>query len=253
MFKWGGCTDVGQTRPINEDGYYISEYSEALDAIYAMVADGMGGHRAGEVASTLAIREISEVINQGFSLDMTVADSKELLAKAVKRANRVIYDKSMEEAGCRGMGTTLTLCFAYGDKAMIAHVGDSRAYLLRGGVLHRITADHSLVQELLSSGRITEEEAEHHPQKNVITRALGTDSDVEIDLYEFTLHAGDMILLCTDGFSNMLTDAEIKKLLQDGQDTALDRLAEQLVTAANLAGGYDNITAVLLTKESGLR
>lgn len=252
MFKWGGCTDIGKTRPINEDGFYISEYSKEADAMYAIVADGMGGHRAGEVASTLAIREISELVNGGFMPNMTVADTKELLGRAVKQANRAIYDKSMEDVGYRGMGTTLTLCFVYGEKAMVAHVGDSRAYLLRGDALHRITTDHSLVQELLSSGRITEEEAEHHPQKNVITRALGTDSDVEIDLYEFTLRADDVLLFCTDGFSNLLPDGEIKKLLQQGHGKEPQQLADDLVAEANRAGGYDNITVVLLTKESGL-
>lgn len=252
MLHCAGCTDVGRTRPINEDGYYLSEYSQELDAAYAMVADGMGGHKAGEVASAMAIREISETINQSCSGSMTVAELKELLGRAVKKANSAIYAQSRSDEGCRGMGTTLTLCFLQGDKALIAHVGDSRAYLLRQDTLHQVTVDHSLVQELLQSGRITAEEAAHHPQKNVITRALGTDSGVEIDLYEFTLSPGDLLLLCTDGLSNMLSDDELADILKEGYGGSLSRLAERLIASANEQGGYDNITAVLLTKESGL-
>ncbi len=249
MLKWGGCTDLGKTRPINEDGYYISAYSEELDAAYAMVADGMGGHQAGEVASTMAIRQISELINEGFSGDMTMADVKELLGRAVKQANSMIYEKSRGDTTCRGMGTTLTLCFILGSRALVAHVGDSRAYLLRQGVLHQITTDHSLVQELLQSGRITAAEAAHHPQKNVITRALGTDFDVEIDIYEFSICSGDMLLLSTDGLTNLVPDEDITAILTGSTGGSLEQLAGKLVAGANERGGYDNITAVLGKKE----
>lgn len=249
MLKWGGCTDLGKTRPINEDGYYISAYSEELDAAYAMVADGMGGHQAGEVASTMAIRQISTLINEGFSCDMTIADVKDLLGHAVKQANSMIYEKSRGDTACRGMGTTLTLCFILGGRALVAHVGDSRAYILRQGVLHQITTDHSLVQELLQSGRITAAEAEHHPQKNVITRALGTDSDVEIDIYEFSICVGDMLLLSTDGLTNLMPDADITEILTNSTGDSLEQLAGKLVAGANERGGHDNITAVLGVKE----
>ena len=251
MLRFEGYTDVGQTRPINEDSFYLSEYSQELDAAYVMVADGMGGHQAGEVASSMAITQISDVINQGFMADMSPSAIKELLVRGIKKANSVIYDKGQTEEGCRGMGTTVTLCFILGETAFIAHVGDSRAYILRQGVLHQITVDHSLVQELLQNGKITEEEAANHPQKNVITRALGTDAGVEIDLYEFTLCDGDLMLLCTDGLSNMLPDEVLTKMMQEGNG-ALHILAKELVAAANERGGFDNITAVVLTKESGL-
>ncbi|MBE7010593.1 MAG: Stp1/IreP family PP2C-type Ser/Thr phosphatase [Ruminococcaceae bacterium] len=249
MLRWGGCTDVGQTRPINEDGYYISDYSSKFDAIYAIVADGMGGHRAGEIASGLALGLVSEAVNRRFFAQMNAQGLKELLAEAVREANRMIYEKSVSEIGCDGMGTTITLCLVFGNYAMIAHVGDSRAYMLRGGALHQITTDHSLVQELLRKGQITPEEAEKHPQKNVITRALGTDTDVDIDIYEFSVCSGDCILLCSDGLSNMLSDNEIKEALMHEKEKSENALAEGLIDLANQKGGYDNITAVILKKD----
>lgn len=249
MIRWGGCTDVGRTRPINEDGYYISDYSAAYDAIYAIVADGMGGHQAGEIASGLALKQVSDAINKGFFAQMTEQDLKKLLASAVREANKNIYEMSMSEIGCVGMGTTITICVLFGSYAMIAHVGDSRAYAMRGNALHQITSDHSLVQELLKSGQITAEEAENHPQKNVITRALGTDSDVDIDIYEFTVYAGDCIMLCTDGLSNLVTNQEIKEILSKNKHTSENALAESLIDLANQKGGFDNITAVILKKD----
>ena len=249
MLLWGGCTDLGRTRPINEDGYYISEYSKEYDAMYAVVADGMGGHKAGEVASSLAVEQVSYDVNRGFYGGMSVAELKDLLVTAVKHANRLVYDKSQEDQACLGMGTTLTLCFLEGDRGIVAHVGDSRAYLLRGESLHQITTDHSLVNELVTNGKITAEEAINHPQKNVITRALGTSQGVEIDLYEFTIQSGDILLLCSDGLSNMLSDSELAELMQTGREKALSDVAEQMVAAANEKGGLDNITAVLLMKE----
>ena len=150
------------------------------------------------------------------------------------------------------MGTTLTLCFISGEQAVVAHVGDSRAYMFRKNKLHQITTDHSLVNELVKNGQITPEEAANHPQKNVITRALGTDSGVEIDLYEFKLRPDDMLLLCSDGLSNMLSDSELLEHLAQGRNKTPEKLTEQLVLSANEKGGLDNITAVLLTKESEL-
>ncbi len=250
MLNGGGCTDLGRTRPINEDGYYISDYSSEYDAIYAVVADGMGGHQAGEVASTMAICEIRETVNERCIGDMTESDLKDMLITAVKKANRLIYQKSQEEESFGGMGTTVTMCLIYRDKAFVAHVGDSRAYMLREGQLHQITTDHSLVYELVKIGQITAEEAAHHPQKNVITRALGTDSGVEIDLYEFSVLPGDLVLLCSDGLTNMLSDSELTGILTEKQNDSLTELAERLILRANEKGGFDNITAVLLAKDS---
>ncbi len=250
MIRSGGCTDVGRTRPMNEDGYYISEYSQEIDGLYAIVADGMGGHQAGEVASAMATQQISESINQSYTEGMTTGELKELLVKVLKKANSAIYEKSINESSCGGMGTTITLGFVVGETGVVAQVGDSRAYMFRGGKLHQITTDHSLVQELMQNGQITAEEAASHPQKNVITRALGTDPGVEIDLYEFKVQPEDMLLLCTDGLSNMLQEDELTAILAEFQGGSMERLAMQLVHRANEKGGFDNITAVLLTKES---
>ena len=252
MIKWGGGTDVGRTRPMNEDGYYISEYSREFEALYAIVADGMGGHKAGEIASSMALEQVSETVNRGFRGDMSVSEIKSLLVSAIKHANQSIYEKSQAESSYGGMGTTLTLCFISGEQAVVAHVGDSRAYMFRKNKLHQITTDHSLVNELVKNGQITPEEAANHPQKNVITRALGTDSGVEIDLYEFKLRPDDMLLLCSDGLSNMLSDSELLEHLAQGRNKTPEKLTEQLVLSANEKGGLDNITAVLLTKESEL-
>ncbi len=250
MLKGGGCTDLGRTRPINEDGYFIADYNSECDAIYAVVADGMGGHKAGEVASAMAICEIRDAVNERCFGNMTGTDIKDMLVTAVKKANRLIYQKSQEDKSFGGMGTTVTLCLLFGDKGYVAHVGDSRAYVLRDGRLHQITTDHSLVYELVKIGQITAEEAAHHPQKNVITRALGTDSGVEIDLYEFSILPGDLVLLCSDGLTNMLSDSELIAILTEKQGDSLTGLAESLISSANEKGGYDNITAVLLAKES---
>ena len=237
---------------MNEDGFYISAYSREHEALYAIVADGMGGHQAGEVASCMAIEQVSETVNQGFRGDMSLSEIKSLLVSALKRANRSIYEKSQSESSCGGMGTTLTLCLILADQAVVAHVGDSRAYMFRKHKLHQITSDHSLVNELIKNGQITADEAANHPQKNVITRALGTDAGVEIDLYEFKLRPDDMLLLCSDGLSNMLSDSELSELLAVGQTQTPLELTEKLVANANKKGGLDNITAVLLTKESEL-
>lgn len=240
----GTCTDIGKTRPINEDNFYVSEYVAKLDAIYAMVADGMGGHNAGETASEMAVGEVSGFINEYFTDQVPAEQIRDLLIAAINSANKLIYAGAQDEVRLSGMGTTLTACFCRGGHATVAHVGDSRAYIIRGDVIHKITSDHSLVAELLKNGQITPEQARSHPQKNVITRALGTDPHVEIDIYEFELQQGDVILLCTDGLSNMLTDQEMYHLARDAE--SMEEAAEALVAAANEKGGFDNITAVLL-------
>lgn len=242
--KIGTCTDLGKTRPINEDNFYVSEYVSKMNAIYAMVADGMGGHNAGETASGAAIGEVSEFINQYFTDQVPAEQIRDLLIAAIKSANKLIYSEGQDNVKFAGMGTTLTVCFLYGNHATVAHVGDSRAYIIREDVIHKITSDHSLVAELLQSGQITPEQARNHPQKNVITRAVGTDPHIEIDVYEFEVRTNDIILLCTDGLSNMLTDQEMYRLIQEAE--GMEEAAHTLVDAANENGGFDNITAVLL-------
>lgn len=240
----GTCSDVGRTRPINEDNFYVSEYARKQEALYAMVADGMGGHNAGETASEIAVEVISEFINEYFNDQIPPEQVRELLIAAINQANRLIYSDSRDNVKLSGMGTTLTACFLYGMQATVAHVGDSRAYIIRDDVIHRVTSDHSLVAELLQNGQITPEQARNHPQKNVITRAVGTDPKVEIDIYEFEIQANDIILLCTDGLSNLLSDREMYHMIREAE--SMEDAAAALVDAANEKGGLDNITAVLL-------
>lgn len=240
----GTCTDIGKTRPINEDNFYVSEYVSRPGVIYALVADGMGGHNAGETASEIATVEVSDFINRNYTVDVPQEEIKNMLTAAIKSANKKIYSGARENAAYYGMGTTITAMFYYDTYVTIAHVGDSRAYILRDDMIHKLTQDHSLVAELLANGQITPEQARNHPQKNVITRAVGTDADVTVDIYELGTQPGDIILLCTDGLSNLLSDAEIKDLIRESGK--MEDAAKALVDAANEKGGFDNITAVLM-------
>lgn len=244
MIISSGYTDKGLVREINEDNWYVNEPSPISKAFYAIAADGMGGHNAGEVASKMATTIISEYINERYSDSLSYDDLKIMLIKSVEEANSLILSESASSSEKNGMGTTLVMCFIINDKAIITHVGDSRAYILRKKAIHRITKDHSLVAQLVDEGKITEEEALNHPQKNVITRALGTDSTIDIDLCEFDLKDGDVVLLCTDGLSNMLTDDEIKSTVLKSENIII--APKNLVEQANENGGSDNITAVVL-------
>lgn len=237
-------SDVGRVRPLNEDSYYISEYAQAYDTIYAMVADGMGGHKAGEVASTAAVAEVSAFINKHYTSELSDDNVKRLLSAALKSANDKVYQMSRADEAVSGMGTTLTLLLKAGVKVFIAHVGDSRAYVLADGVIHRMTRDHSMVEELLSSGQITPAQARSHPQKNVITRAIGTEPTIEVDTLQTTAQPGDIFLLCTDGLTNLLSDSEVAALIS--QSPSMEAAASLLTQTANERGGPDNITVVLL-------
>lgn len=226
----GASTDVGRVRDHNEDGYLIDD-----DLGLVAVADGMGGHRGGEVASALAL----EVLLDEFSARHDLRD-------AVVAANDAVYERSTEDDAVRGMGTTLTAGVLGDDHEtfIVGHVGDSRAYLFRDGALRRITSDHSLVEELIQAGELTEEEAERDPRRSQITRALGLDRGVEVDLFPVVVADGDRVLLCSDGLTGMVRDDGIADLLAAERDPA--RLAQLLVDAANEAGGTDNTTVVVV-------
>ena len=239
-----GYTDKGLVREINEDNWYANEPSPVSRAFYAIVADGMGGHNAGEVASSLATNKISEYINKRYSDELSYNDLKIMLMKAIEEANRLILAESKNSTSRKGMGTTLVMCLIVNNKVIVTHVGDSRLYLIRNNVIHKVTKDHSLVAELVKEGKITEKEALTHPQKNIITRALGTDPTVEIDICEFDLIDRDIILLCTDGLSNMLSDDEILKTISESENVIIS--PKNLVDLSNERGGTDNITAVVL-------
>jgi PPM family protein phosphatase len=221
-------TDTGRQRHANEDSYF------ARSPMFA-VADGMGGAQAGEVASRIAAGAFERAPETG--------DSPESRLEAIALdANREIHDVAQRDSSTAGMGTTLTAALVDGNEVAIGHVGDSRAYVLRGGELKRLTKDHSLVEELRRQGRLTEEEAEEHPQRSIITRALGPEPEVEVDTMTFPAKAGDVFLLCSDGLTTMVSEDEIRRILSEGR--TLRSAVNKLIDAANSGGGRDNITAV---------
>jgi len=224
-----GRSDVGRQRSANEDSLVIAPP-------FFAVADGMGGAKAGEVASATAI----EVF--GGERDSSEAAEAQL-ARIVREANRRIHALAVSDESYRGMGTTLTAAKITGDGVSLAHVGDSRAYLLRGGEFEQLTRDHSLVAELERSGQITAEAAEHHPQRSIITRALGPEPDVEVDTYTIAGREGDLFMICSDGLTSMISDDEVSSILRSAP--SLEDGADALVRAANQSGGRDNITVVL--------
>jgi PPM family protein phosphatase len=227
-FAHGDRTDVGRGRPENEDSILV----DPDGGLYA-VADGMGGHRAGEVASATAIEALKAAYLGGQRVDQAVA-----------AANAAVFAKAAEDAALRGMGTTLTAVALQNSTAVLGHVGDSRAYLMRDGAVTQVTDDHSLVEQLVREGRLTPEEAQKHPQRAIITRALGVDPNVEVDTYRVDLKPGDRLLICSDGLTNMLSDDTIAQTLRRHADP--QQAADTLVDMANQAGGDDNITVVLV-------
>lgn len=238
----GVKTSRGRIREINQDFYYISD---GLDYPLFIIADGMGGHKAGEVASKMAVEIISSTLERDIS-KLKLKD--DYIVKSIKdsiwRANEEIYKKAQESQECHGMGTTVTLAWDIRDKIYIGHVGDSRAYILRNKELVQITEDHSLVEELIKNGSISREEARYHPQKNVITRAVGTSEDIRVDIIVKEKLEGDILLLCTDGLTNMLNDEEIKELLLVNED--IQKACDYLVQRSNDKGGFDNISVVAI-------
>jgi serine/threonine protein phosphatase PrpC len=225
---WQG-SDLGRQRQGNEDNYFVR-------SPLFVVADGMGGAQAGEVASEMAV----ESFEQGLPDGVSPADA---LVRVIEAANRAIHDRSRSEAEHAGMGTTLTAAYVGEDAVTIAHVGDSRAYLLRDGDLIRLTRDHSLVGELVARGKLTEEQAEAHPQRSVITRALGPEPQVQVDVETFPARSGDVFMINSDGLTGMVAEPRVKELLEGAG--SLEAAGRELIAAANDAGGRDNITVVL--------
>jgi len=226
-------TDTGRQRRGNEDSSFAR-------APVFVVADGMGGAQAGEVASQIAV----EAFEGGLPEEGT---PEERLSVVVQRANRRIHELSRSEAELAGMGTTVTAAYLDEDCVAIAHVGDSRAYLLRGGRLKRLTQDHSLVGELMARGKLTEEEALEHPQRSIITRALGPETSVEVDTWSYPVRADDVVLLCSDGLTSMISEQRVQEILTRAR--TLREAADRLIDDANAAGGRDNITVVLFRVE----
>jgi PPM family protein phosphatase len=227
-------SDLGRQRQGNEDNYYVR-------SPLFVVADGMGGAQAGEVASAIAVEQFEGGLPDG-------QDPGEALAALIQEANARIHQQARSDAQHAGMGTTTTAAYLTGDTVVVAHVGDSRCYLLRDDDLIRLTRDHSLVDELIRRGKLTEEQAESHPQRSVITRALGPEPNVEVDVEAFPARAGDVFLLCSDGLTSMVHEQQLKQVLTD-RSRSLEQIGRELIAAANEAGGRDNITVILFRVE----
>jgi PPM family protein phosphatase len=226
------ASDLGRQRQGNEDNFFVR-------APLFVVADGMGGAQAGEVASEIAVRSFDD--------ELPSASLPEALASVIEGANKRIHERARADESLHGMGTTTTAAYVDDDEVVIAHVGDSRAYLHRNGELIRLTKDHSLVGELVARGKLTEEQAEQHPQRSVITRALGPEASVQVDVDIFPAKAGDLFLLCSDGLTSMVHEPKLPPLFEDVE--SLEQLGKRLIDAANAAGGRDNITVILFRLE----
>jgi PPM family protein phosphatase len=230
--SYARASDTGRKRRRNEDSYVVAP------PLFA-VADGMGGAQAGEVASKLAAAALAET-------DPGSLSGPERLESLIQEANRRVYERASSDPATSGMGTTMTVALVERSGVTIGHVGDSRAYLVREGKLEQLTEDHSLVNELLKSGKLSREEAEIHPQRSVITRAVGTDPDVDVDAFVVDASEGDIFLLCSDGLTDMVGDDDILETVEKYHDD-LDRATKALVSAANRGGGEDNITVIAFT------
>lgn len=234
-------SDIGKSREINQDYYYISQDTD-VPRLY-ILADGMGGYKGGEIASKLATDSVKSYINSNFDENLVKKEEiLKLIESAVEYANMVVYEKSKEVPELEGMGTTLEVCLIYNNKAYIGHVGDSRIYRIRKGVIRKLTKDHSYVQQLVEDKKITREEAKTHPKKNMLTKALGCTPYVEPDIRARNFERDDIFIMCSDGLTNMVDDNNICELIMQDITTAADKLIEN----ANASGGYDNITVIII-------
>ena len=242
MIKAYAKTDIGKARDINEDSFYITE--DPLNKIQLFIlADGMGGCNAGEVASKQAIISAKNYIENNFEDTPKDKDSLiQLVASSLEYANMVIYEESKNDKNLEGMGTTLEVCLIYNNRAFIGHIGDSRIYRIRKDFIRKLTQDHSYVQKLVQDGTITKEEAEHHPKKNMLMKALGVNAFVEPDVMVKGFQKGDILIICSDGLTNMVDINDIYKAVNENFEIA----TKELVELANKNGGIDNITIITI-------
>lgn len=249
--RFSGGTNVGRKREINEDSIHVP-----VDQRLAIVADGMGGHSSGEVASRLAVDIVVDYFQQTaeqqtltwpYKVDRDLRADVNRLITSIKLANVEIWERSQREPRLKGMGTTIVAQYFLDDAVIVGHVGDSRAYRLRGGELTQLTEDHSLINDYIKMKRMTAEEAENWPHKNVVVRALGMKEAVQVDILTEVPKIGDSYVLCSDGLSGMITDEQIAYMV--GHERDLDRAVEQLIDAANEEGGVDNISVVIARVE----
>ncbi|WP_141505938.1 Stp1/IreP family PP2C-type Ser/Thr phosphatase [Paenibacillus luteus] len=242
-------SDIGRVRQVNEDQSWVSQLNNGITL--AIVADGMGGHQAGDVASQKAVDAFRSMLEQSAAkADLSIQEGKMLIRQAITQANEAVFELASRNEKYHNMGTTIVAALVKKDNAIIGHVGDSRAYKITEGVIKQITFDHTLVNELVKSGQLSEEEAAHHPRRNVLTRAVGTDSQVEIEVQAVEWSPQDVLLLCSDGLSNMVSDQQILQTVMT-EKLELDAKADHLIQLALHAGGDDNITVVLLQEAAG--
>ena len=235
-------SDIGKAREMNQDSYYISDLESDELKLY-ILADGMGGYKGGEIASSLAVSNVKNYIVNHFKKTRKDRENLlKLLRYAIEHANKVIYDKAQQDEELHDMGTTLDVCLIYNNRVFIGHVGDSRVYRIRKNIMRKITTDHSYVEKLVKEGTITREEAYNHPKKNMLMKALGCNSLVEPDVICKGFMKDDILLMCSDGLTNMLRENEIYNLLLNNPDNP----EEVLIQNANDLGGYDNITAIII-------
>ncbi|MDF2924551.1 MAG: PrpC [Paenibacillaceae bacterium] len=234
-------SDIGRVRTVNEDRALVLRRAE--DMIVAVVADGMGGHQAGDVASKMAIEKIGEELSR-LPLDASLEQRKEAVRLAVEAANQDVFQHASQREQLHGMGTTVVVAVATPDRLVIGHIGDSRAYLTGTDGIRQLTEDHSLVNELVRSGQISREEASHHPRRNVLLRALGTEAHSLVDVEDHEWTEDDILLMCSDGLSGLVEEAELFAVIRSGAD--LDGKVNELVDRALQAGGDDNVTVVLV-------
>lgn len=236
-----GNTDVGRTRIANEDAFKFGKFDDGTS--WAVVCDGMGGVHGGKVASSTAIDIVSQKINKCYNPSMNITSIENLLLSSITTANCLVYDRGSADRELEGMGTTIVAAVHKNGEVCIAHVGDSRAYLISDGAIRLLTKDHSLVQEMLDMGQITETEFEHHPRKNIITRAMGVDEKIDIEFDTVEFGKNDALILCSDGLSGLLKK---EKLLEMYNEFDFNILADKYIEAANDNGGVDNITVVVM-------
>ncbi|MDE7198431.1 MAG: Stp1/IreP family PP2C-type Ser/Thr phosphatase [Lachnospiraceae bacterium] len=238
MLRSYALTDIGRRRQLNQDYIYITENSIGNLPNLFIVADGMGGHKAGDYASDLAVETVMKEVEASLEKNPV-----KILNHAISRANTVLRERASQDFALNGMGTTLVAATCIGRFLEVANVGDSRLYVIGDGIT-QITEDHSLVEEMVRMGGIGREEARNHPDKNIITRAVGARDDVEVDFFNLELQTGDMVLLCSDGLTNMVDDETICQILKNGR--SLKDRVEELVQTANRNGGRDNISVIVI-------
>lgn len=241
LLKMTGNSDIGRRRSRNEDSFCFGECSD--NVCYAVVCDGMGGASGGQIASSTACEIVEDKIKKCYNSNMNERSIENLLLSSITTANILIHDIASSDIELNGMGTTVVSAIVRDGEVCIAHVGDSRAYYITEDKITQITKDHSLVQQMLDNGQITKDEFDNHPNKNIITRALGTHEEIEIDFDTVSLSEDEALLICTDGLSGLLTEEELFEIYKL---VPFDRLSEVYIRAANERGGKDNITVVVI-------